>query len=161
VKRVDPDRVAGIDPFMGFEFVDQRTVEFSETDMAGIVHFANFFRWMESAEHAFLRSLGFSVHASRDGGTTGWPRVKVSCEYLQPLRFEDEVETVLSIKEVRTRSVCYVFEFRHVVEKGGNGVVARGEVVAVHAGVNALTGELQAGPIPENLKALLLERVSA
>ncbi|NBV85427.1 MAG: acyl-CoA thioesterase, partial [Verrucomicrobia bacterium] len=34
---------------MSFEFVQQRRVEFAETDMAGIVHFANFFRWMESA----------------------------------------------------------------------------------------------------------------
>ena len=49
---------------MGFDFTHQRQVEFAETDMAGIVHFANFFRWMESAEHAFLRSLGHSVHTS-------------------------------------------------------------------------------------------------
>ena len=41
----------------------ERTVEFSETDMAGIVHYSNFFRYMESAEHAFFRALGFSVVA--------------------------------------------------------------------------------------------------
>jgi YbgC/YbaW family acyl-CoA thioester hydrolase len=141
---------------MGFEFVHRRTVEFCETDMAGIVHFANFFRWMEAAEHAFLRSLGFSVHVAEAGAATGWPRVKVGCEYLRPLRFEDEVETVLFVKEVRNRSVCYGFEFRHAVDRG---VVARGEVVAVHAGVNAATGELQASAIPEPLRALLQERL--
>jgi YbgC/YbaW family acyl-CoA thioester hydrolase len=143
---------------MGFEFKHRRTVEFCETDMAGIVHFANFFRWMESAEHAFLRSLGFSVHGGEAGASTGWPRVKVGCEYLKPLRFENEVETVLRLKEVRNRSVCYGFEFRLMP----NGeVVARGEVVAVHAGVNAASGELQACAIPEGLKGLLLERVGA
>jgi len=143
-------------PLMGFEFVQRRTVEFCETDMAGIVHFANFFRWMESAEHAFLRSLGFSVHACEEGASTGWPRVRVGCEYLKPLRFEDEVETVLSLREVRNRSVCYGFEFRRV--RGGE-IVARGEVVAVHAGVNPTSGELQACPIPEDLRALLVERL--
>ena len=77
---------------MGYEFVHQRRVEFSETDMAGIVHFANFPRWMEVAEHAFLRSLGFSVHVAAGPSSTGWPRLKVVCEYLKPLRFEEELE---------------------------------------------------------------------
>ena len=36
----------------------KRRVEFAETDMAGQVHFSNFFRYMEAAEHAFFRSLG-------------------------------------------------------------------------------------------------------
>ena len=34
---------------MAYEFKVQRRVEFSETDMAGIVHYANFFRYMETA----------------------------------------------------------------------------------------------------------------
>jgi acyl-CoA thioester hydrolase len=34
---------------MAFEFKLTRRVEFAETDMAGIVHFSNFFRYMESA----------------------------------------------------------------------------------------------------------------
>jgi len=29
--------------------------------MAGVVHFSNYFRWMEIVEHAFFRSLGLSV----------------------------------------------------------------------------------------------------
>ena len=33
----------------------------TDTDMAGIVHFSNFFRYMERVEHAFFRSLGFSI----------------------------------------------------------------------------------------------------
>ena len=35
------------------EFRTTRMVEFFETDMAGIMHFSTFFRYMESAEHAF------------------------------------------------------------------------------------------------------------
>ena len=46
---------------MAFEFKAIRRVEFSETDMAGIVHYSNFFRYMETAEHGFFRSLGYSV----------------------------------------------------------------------------------------------------
>ena len=43
---------------MAYEFKATRQVEFSETDMAGIMHFSNFFRFMETAEHGFYRSLG-------------------------------------------------------------------------------------------------------
>ena len=43
---------------MPYEFKHIRRVEFAETDMAGIVHFSNFFRMMEATEHAFFRSLG-------------------------------------------------------------------------------------------------------
>jgi len=46
---------------MPYEFKATRQVEFSETDMAGIMHYSNFFRFMETAEHGFYRSLGFSV----------------------------------------------------------------------------------------------------
>ena len=73
------------------EFRTTRMVEFSETDMAGIMHFSNFFRFMESAEHAFYRSKGFSVDEAKSLGL-GWPRVKAECEYRHPLRFEDTVE---------------------------------------------------------------------
>ena len=35
---------------MAYEFKVTRRVEFSETDMVGIVHYSNFFRYMETAE---------------------------------------------------------------------------------------------------------------
>ena len=39
-------------------FRTRRRVEFADTDMAGIAHFANFFRWMEAAEVDYLASRG-------------------------------------------------------------------------------------------------------
>ena len=143
---------------MSFEFVQQRRVEFAETDMAGIVHFANFLRWMESAEHAILRTLGFSVHTAAEGQATGWPRLKVGCEYQKPLRFEELVDVVLMVREVRTRSVRYGFEFRRGESRE---VVATGEAVAVHAALDPSVGRLAAMPIPEALRNLLVERLQA
>ena len=63
---------------MPYEFKLTRRVEFAETDMAGIVHFSNFFRMMEATEHAFFRSLGLTIHGHEHGTTTGWPRVSAS-----------------------------------------------------------------------------------
>ena len=56
-----------------------------------IVHFANFFRYMEAAEHAFLRSLGLSVVMDIDGGKYGLPRVSASCDYLKPARLDETI----------------------------------------------------------------------
>ena len=72
------------------EFKMQRRVEFAETDMAGILHFSNYLRYMEEVEHAFFRSLGLSVQPCAKSGILGWARGKVSCTYRKPLHFEGD-----------------------------------------------------------------------
>ena len=140
---------------MPSEFKLTRRIEFSETDMAGIVHFANFFRMMEATEHEFFRSLGFSIHSHEGDTTVGWPRVSASCEYSRPLRFEDEVEIHLIVAEVRSRSIRYQFIFRKVDD---GTEVARGTVAAVCATVDKTTGKLVAIPIPERIRAAITPR---
>ena len=82
---------------MAYEFKIVQRVEFSDTDMAGIVHYANFFRYMDAAEHAFFRSLGFSIWTQGTEPPVGWPRVQAQCDFKHPLRFEDEVEVHLLV----------------------------------------------------------------
>ena len=137
---------------MPHEFTLSHRVEFSETDMAGIVHFANFYRMMENAEHAFFRSLGFTVHGHEAGTTIGWPRVNAACEFLKPLRFEEVVDIQLIVAEVRTRSIRYAFRFW----KDDGGVrteIARGTMTAVCATVDRTTGKLGGVPIPDAIRA--------
>src|SRR3954468_12285601 len=89
----------------------QRRVEFVDTDMAGIVHFSNFFRWMESAEVEFLRSLGLSVKLAWEGVPLGFPRVSAACDYVRPARFEDILQIAVTLAKVGRKSVTYAFEF--------------------------------------------------
>ena len=93
------------------EFSTTHRVQFSETDLAGVVHFSNFFRWMEEVEHAFFRSLGLRVSMQHDGMHVGWPRVSTSCEYSAPARFEDEVALKMTITKLGERSMTYEVEF--------------------------------------------------
>jgi YbgC/YbaW family acyl-CoA thioester hydrolase len=125
-------------------FEIQRRVEFYETDMAGIVHFSNFFRYMETCEHAFIRSLDHELHGQLDGLETGWPRVNASCDYRAPARFGDLLTIRLFIAEVRTRSVRYRFQFTR-----GDTLIAEGAIAAAHV---ALTpGGIKAVPLPPAL----------
>src|ERR1700760_1196645 len=134
---------------MAYEFKLLRRIEFADTDMAGIVHFANFFRMMEATEHAFFRSLGFSIHGHNEGTTTGWPRVSATCDYRAPLRFEEEVEIQLLVAEVRSRSIRYQFIFRKVAD---GTEVARGQMAAVCATVDKTTGKLAPVQIPDSIR---------
>ena len=132
---------------MPYEYAIVREVEFSDTDMAGIMHFSNFFRYMEAAEHGFFRSLGFSIHTSGPD-PLGWPRVHADCDFKYPLRFEDSVEIRLLVREKRERSLAYSFVFRKLNETPPR-VVARGTLVVACVRHNPSTGDLMAVRIPE------------
>jgi len=86
-------------------FRTSRRVEFCDTDMAGIVHFSNFFRFMEFAEQEFLRSLGLSVAWTENGERRGFPRVAASCDFLKPVRFEDVLDITVTVANVGSKSV--------------------------------------------------------
>ena len=134
---------------MPCQFEVTRRVEFSETDMEGIMHFSNYFRFMETAESGFFRSLGLSVVLSRAGLAVGLPRVHAECDYLAPLRFEDEVLIRLLVEKKTTRSLAYQFHFFRLNGKALEPV-ARGRVTAVCT-ARQPDGSLKAVPLPEPL----------
>lgn len=116
---------------MAFEFKYIKRVEFSETDAAGLLHFSNYFRYMEIAEHAFFRSVGLSIHDGDPFPAIGWPRVHVECQYKKPLHFEDEVEITLVVREMTEKSISYEFTFCKLKDGNPEENLARGKVVAV------------------------------
>lgn len=134
---------------MACEFKITRRVEFSETDMAGIVHFSNFFRYIETAEHAFFRSLGHSIVTDRTDPPVGWPRVHASFDYQAPLRFEDEFEVHLLVTEKKSRSLSYRVNIRKL---GGPEPVpcASGRLTVVCVTKDA-NGKMSATPIPAEI----------
>ena len=131
---------------MTHEFTATRRVEFSDTDLAGIVHFSNFFRYMETVEHAFWRSLGHSVILRGHEPPLGFPRVHASCDYKRPLQFEDVVEMHLLVAEKKARSLSFQIRFRRVQPSPTIDVaLGRLTVVCVSKGGD---GRMQAVPIP-------------
>ncbi len=113
---------------MAYEFKMQRTVEFVDTDMAGILHFSNYFRYMESVEHKFFRSLGLKVHTQCESGVRGWARGRTECTFLRPLCYEDVVELHLLVREKKSKSITYLIVFRKQELDGADGPPAMTEV---------------------------------
>jgi len=129
-------------------FVARRTVEFSDSDMGGVVHFSRYLVYMETAEHQFLRSRGVDVHTSMDGRVISWPRVAVQCEYSRPARFKDELDIEVRVLRRGSRSVTYGFRINRTGE-----FLARGEMTAVCCAIDGVTGSLESMVIPAEIAA--------
>lgn len=134
---------------MAYEFKITRRVEFSDTDMAGIMHYSNFFRYMETAEHGFYRSLGFSVVLGHLDPPLGFPRVHAECDFKRPLRFEDVVEVHLLVQAKKAKALTYSFRFRNLSVTPAEEV-ARGLVTIVCVAVQP-SGKMTAVPIPKEV----------
>ena len=137
-----------------FHFKYQRMVEFADTDLAGIMHFSNFFRFVECAEHAFFRSLGFRVHTANGSEHQGWPRLEVSCKFLKPARFEQTLEVCLRIEEIRTSSLRYGFSI-FVLDAPERLAVATGTCSIIHVELDTKAHEIRKAPIPAALRQKL------
>ena len=111
-------------PTMPSAYTLTRRVLFHETDMAGVVHFSRFFRYMEEAEHALWREAGLSI--ARRGSEIGWPRVAASFEFRQPLYFEDEFQAHVRITAITNRTIRYAC----VLTKAGETVATGSMTIA-------------------------------
>ena len=132
-------------------FRTQRRVEFADTDQAGLVHFARFFVFMETAEHELLRSLGTEVHRQWQGREIGWPRVAASCRYLSAARFADLLEIEVRVKRKGAKSMTYTIDFSRDGEP-----IASGELSSVCCVVGGDDG-LESIPIPDDMAQRLVE----
>ena len=141
-------------------------VTFSETDAAGVMHFASYFRLMEDAEHDLYRTIGTSAMHRTENEEIGPPRVQVECEYRAPLFFEDVVEILVRVMEIGERKIRYSFDFYRVgnaessTDEGdaeapeARPSLAQGSMTVVFAARNPETG-FRSCPIPEPIRGAL------
>lgn len=142
---------------MAYEFKTRRRIEFVDTDMAGIVHFSNYFRFMESVEHEFFTSLGLRLHGEENGRMFGWARVHASCDYLSPARYLDELEAHLTVRAKTGTSIRYRCEFHVKDDEAPSGVrqVARGEIKVVYVARAAGQDRIKSSAMPDAVAQLI------
>lgn len=137
-------------------FRTTRRVEFHDTDMAGIIHFSNYFLYMEQAEHELFRSLGLKIHGHFPDGTVyGWPRVSVTASFSAPAYYDDLLDVRLTLLRRGASSLTVGYEFWRDETK-----LAIGEMKTAFCRV-AASGKLEAlvmppeiaGPLDELLKS--------
>ncbi len=144
---------------MPHEFVRESRVEFADTDMAGIVHFAQFFRWMEETEHAFFRSLGIQLHRGTTHERVGFARVHADCDYRRPLTYPERFAVRLAVRRIGKSSLSYDFSFHGPLSEGQDPLA--GEPVARGAlSVACVTRDTPEGPLRSaDVPSVITERL--
>ncbi len=122
------------------ESVIRTRVAWVDTDAGGRIHFTSAFRWAEEAETELMRRVG--VLGEQWGN---FPRRKVEAEYLQVLRFDDEIEVRLRVENVGRTSVTYAW----AIAKDGEPHV-KGRHTVVHVDTDG-----HPAPLDDALRAAL------
>ena len=95
-------------------------VIFGDTDQMGVVYYANYLRFFESARAAYWRSLGKS-YKDLEAAQVALPVIEAHCTYKKPSHYEDLLEVDVDVGEVRAASLRFVYVIRR-----GADVIAEG-----------------------------------
>lgn len=134
-----------------YEQQTTRKIEFSETDMAGLVHFSNYFRYMESAERDFFEAAGLDLIQTGAGPLRGWPRTRAECKFSAPLYFGDTIEIHLAVVAVKDRSLDFRFRIFRLNVDGSRTQAGKGHLTTIHA-ERLPSGELRSMELPPEVK---------
>ncbi|MFU8847553.1 MAG: acyl-CoA thioesterase [Opitutales bacterium] len=141
---------------MAYEHTSTRRIEFSETDMAGLVHFSNFFKYMETAERDFFEAAGVDLIRTLPGELVGWPRARAECKFSAPVRFGDTIDIHLAVKAVKDRSIEFQFRILRRNPDGSRSQCGKGHLTTVLTELTP-TGELRSVALPEHVRQRITE----
>jgi acyl-CoA thioester hydrolase len=95
-------------------------VIFGDTDQMGVVYYANYLRFFESARAAYWRALGKS-YKDLEEAQVALPVIEAHCNYKKPALYEDLIEVDVEVGELRSASLRFVYTIRR-----GPDVLAEG-----------------------------------
>ncbi len=82
-------------------------VPFVDVDSSMRIHYTGFFRYMEVAEHALMRSIGFPYATSLQ--SLAFPRVHLECDFQGAIRYDDELDVTARVDRVGNSSWTVAF----------------------------------------------------
>lgn len=80
-------------------------VYFEDTDVAGIVYYANYLRFIERARSDMLRLIGVDQRGALEGGEGVYAVAELSVKYRAPAKLGDDLLVLTEIEAVRAASV--------------------------------------------------------
>lgn len=84
-------------------------VYFEDTDVAGVVYYANYLRFMERARSDMLRAVGIDQRAAIDKGEGVYAVADVTIKYRGSAKLDDALVIVSEVREVRAAS-CLIHQ---------------------------------------------------
>ena len=130
-----------------FPFAHRQRVRFGETDMQGVVYYANYLLFAEVGRVAYLRTLGIDYRRDLIERGVDFTIGEATVRYQAPLRFDDEYDIRVRVGEIRRSS----WTFEYAFDRADGVRCAIGSTVQVI--VDPRTG--RAARIPADLRAVL------
>ena len=100
-------------------------VYFEDTDVAGIVYYANYLRFLERARSEMIRAAGIDQRSALEGGEGVYAVAEVSIKYRAPAKLGDDLVVVTRIDDIRAASVLI-----HQQVRRGDELLADARVTA-------------------------------
>jgi acyl-CoA thioester hydrolase len=92
-------------------FSFEETVRFADTDMMGVAHHANYFRWFESARVAFLKAAGIDLWDLMKAGYS-FPISDARCVYKVSARYGDCLGIQVTMPELTRAKMVFSYQAR-------------------------------------------------
>jgi acyl-CoA thioester hydrolase len=75
-------------------------VYYEDTDLGGVVYYANYLKFLERARTEWLRSLGFAQTGLASEHGVVFVVRSIALDYLKPARFDDMLQITVAIADV-------------------------------------------------------------
>ena len=127
------------------EFKYITRIYYEDTDVAGVVYYANYLKFLERARSEAIYSLGLSNKKLLD--KEGVIIIVKSCniEYKKPAKFEDEIEIISKINEVKNSS----FKMHQLIKRKSD-IISVADITLV-----TINGKGKPVRVPNMLKKLI------
>ena len=134
-----------------YKFFFPFRVRYAETDAQGIVFYAHYLTYFDTAISEYLRDLPFNYieHVKQTG--TDFHVVKAVIEFFAPSHFDDEIEVHVRTGKIGRSSLTFIIE---IFPKIGKAALVKGEVVWVNTDQKAK----KSAPLPEELVVKLRDK---
>lgn len=107
------------------ESIQERKVNYYETDAMGIVHHSNYYRYFEEARIQFLEEMQLPYEALEEMGLM-IPVLETHCQYKNPARFADTMQIKTKVAEFKGVRMRISYE---VINQKNGEVMAVGETM--------------------------------
>lgn len=87
-------------------------VYYEDTDLAGIVYYANYLKYIERARSEWVRDLGIDQTRLKEDEGTVFAVRRIEADYLSPARFDDLLTVTTSVERATPARLILLQELR-------------------------------------------------
>ena len=120
-------------------------VYYEDTDIAGIVYYANYLKFIERARTEYVRTVGIDQKALRNNDGIVFAVRRVEADYLSPAVFDDELSVETTLQDLTGARII----LKQVVKRDGQTLF---EAIVTLA---ALTETGHPTRLPANIRLIL------